>query len=238
MHRSRWRAPSPRDIEFNGCPMKKGDKLLLNFPAANRDPSVFDHADEVRLDRQENRHVAFGSGIHRCAGSNLARMELRVALEEWLTASSRLPPGRRRRRPVGGRSGQRAAQAGRRVRLTGRSVEGATSSRPSGDIGSRWADRTAPRSVSGEQRDRLRQSAPRSSSCSAGAFAKSERCGVASTNASQARTISGSPSRSWASRYSRASPTVLALTTPKPRQESASLHTKRGPTRTRRPSRR
>jgi len=73
------------DIEFNGCPMKKGDKLLLNFPAANRDPSVFDHADEVRLDRQENRHVAFGSGIHRCAGSNLARMELRVALEEWLT---------------------------------------------------------------------------------------------------------------------------------------------------------
>jgi cytochrome P450 len=72
------------DIEFNACPMKRGDKLLLNFPAANRDPSVFDHADEVRLDRQENRHVAFGSGIHRCAGSNLARMELRVALEEWL----------------------------------------------------------------------------------------------------------------------------------------------------------
>jgi len=72
------------DINFNGCPMKKGDKLLLNFPAANRDPSVFDHADEVRIDRQENRHVAFGSGIHRCAGSNLARMELRVALEEWL----------------------------------------------------------------------------------------------------------------------------------------------------------
>ena len=74
-----------RDIEFNGCPMKQGDKVLLNFPAANRDPSVFDQADEVLLDRQENRHVAFGSGIHRCAGSNLARMELRVALEEWLT---------------------------------------------------------------------------------------------------------------------------------------------------------
>ena len=71
-------------VEFGGCPMKKGDKLLLNFPAANRDPSAFDRADEVLLDRQENRHVAFGSGIHRCAGSNLARMELRVALEEWL----------------------------------------------------------------------------------------------------------------------------------------------------------
>lgn len=72
------------DIEFNGCPMKQGDKLLLNFPAANRDPAVFDRAGEVLFDRLENRHVAFGSGIHRCAGSNLARMELRVALEEWL----------------------------------------------------------------------------------------------------------------------------------------------------------
>jgi hypothetical protein len=72
------------DVEFNGCPMKKGDKLLMNFPAANRDPAAFERADEVLLDRQQNRHVAFGSGIHRCAGSNLARMELRVALEEWL----------------------------------------------------------------------------------------------------------------------------------------------------------
>jgi cytochrome P450 len=72
------------DVEFNGCPMKRGDKLILNFPAANRDPAVFDRADEVLLDREENRHVAFGSGIHRCAGSNLARMELRVALDEWL----------------------------------------------------------------------------------------------------------------------------------------------------------
>jgi len=72
------------DVEIQGCPMKKGDKLLLNFPAANRDPAAFDRADEVLLDRRENRHVAFGSGIHRCAGSNLARMELRVALEEWL----------------------------------------------------------------------------------------------------------------------------------------------------------
>jgi cytochrome P450 len=72
------------DVEYHGCPMQEGDKVLLNFPAANRDPAAFDRADEVLLDRQENRHVAFGSGIHRCAGSNLARMELRVALEEWL----------------------------------------------------------------------------------------------------------------------------------------------------------
>jgi len=72
------------DIEYAGCPMKAGDKVLMNFPAANRDPEIFEHPDEVQLDRAHNRHVAFGSGIHRCAGSNLARMELQVALEEWL----------------------------------------------------------------------------------------------------------------------------------------------------------
>ena len=72
------------DIEFGGCPMKAGDKVLMNFPAANRDPEAFDRPDRVVLDRALNRHVAFGSGIHRCAGSNLARMELQVALEEWL----------------------------------------------------------------------------------------------------------------------------------------------------------
>jgi hypothetical protein len=72
------------DVEFRGCPMHAGDKVLMNFPAANRDPDAFDRPDQVILDRAHNRHVAFGSGIHRCAGSNLARMELRVALEEWL----------------------------------------------------------------------------------------------------------------------------------------------------------
>jgi hypothetical protein len=77
-----------QDIDYGGCPMKKGDKVLMNFPAANRDPTAFDHPELVQLDRAHNRHVAFGSGIHRCAGSNLARMELQVALEEWL---SRIP---------------------------------------------------------------------------------------------------------------------------------------------------
>lgn len=72
------------DVEFEGCPMKAGEKVLMNFPAANRDPEAFEDADRVVLDRALNRHVAFGSGIHRCAGSNLARMELRIALEEWL----------------------------------------------------------------------------------------------------------------------------------------------------------
>jgi hypothetical protein len=72
------------DTEFQGCPMKEGDRVLMNFPGANRDPEAFERADEVVLDRSINRHLAFGAGIHRCAGSNLARMELTVALEEWL----------------------------------------------------------------------------------------------------------------------------------------------------------
>jgi cytochrome P450 len=72
------------DTEFNGCPMSEGDKVLLAFPAGNRDPAMFDDPDEFRIDRLHNRHFAFGSGIHRCLGSNLARMELRVAVEAFL----------------------------------------------------------------------------------------------------------------------------------------------------------
>jgi cytochrome P450 len=72
------------DTEVHGCPMRQGDRVLLNFPAANRDPDAFAHADEVIIDREINRHVAFGAGIHRCAGSNLARMELRVGVGEWI----------------------------------------------------------------------------------------------------------------------------------------------------------
>ena len=75
-----------RHVEWNGCPMKADEWILLSFPAANRDPETFDRADEVVIDREDNRHAAFGLGIHRCAGSHLARMELRVALEVWLAA--------------------------------------------------------------------------------------------------------------------------------------------------------
>ena len=72
------------DVDFLGCPMKRDDWILLGFPAANRDPAVFPDADRFIIDRLENRHIAFGLGIHRCAGSNLARMELRVALETFI----------------------------------------------------------------------------------------------------------------------------------------------------------
>jgi cytochrome P450 len=73
-----------KDFDFRGHRLKEGDWLLLPFPAANRDPDFFPDADEVHIDRAENRHAAFGLGLHRCIGSNLARMELRVALEEWM----------------------------------------------------------------------------------------------------------------------------------------------------------
>ncbi len=72
------------DMEYQGCPMKEDDWILLGFPAANRDPVAFKDADKFIIDRAENRHVAFGLGIHRCAGSNLARLEMRVALEEFI----------------------------------------------------------------------------------------------------------------------------------------------------------
>ena len=72
------------DMHWRGADMKAEDWILLSFPAANRDPAQFDRAGEVVIDREVNRHAAFGLGIHRCLGSHLARMELRVALEAWL----------------------------------------------------------------------------------------------------------------------------------------------------------
>jgi len=72
------------DYEYGGCPMKENDRVLMNFPAANRDPEKFEDPDKVILDRKHNAHIAFGVGIHRCAGSNLARMEMRISIEEWL----------------------------------------------------------------------------------------------------------------------------------------------------------
>ncbi len=72
------------DTEFKGCPMQEGDKILMAFPAGNHDPDMFEDADKVIIDREKNRHFAFGSGIHRCLGSNLARMEIKVAIETFL----------------------------------------------------------------------------------------------------------------------------------------------------------
>jgi hypothetical protein len=73
-----------KETEINGCTFKPGQMVMLSFPAANRDPEMFEDADKVVIDRKENRHAAFGLGIHRCVGSNLARLELTVAVEELL----------------------------------------------------------------------------------------------------------------------------------------------------------
>ncbi len=72
------------DVVVSGTEMKAGQWCLLPFPAANRDPEQFADADQFVIDRAENRHSAFGLGIHRCLGSNLARLEMSVAVERWM----------------------------------------------------------------------------------------------------------------------------------------------------------
>jgi cytochrome P450 len=71
-----------RDVEFHGCPMRKGDMVFGMTSVANRS-ARFDRPDEFVIDRKPSAHLAFAAGPHRCAGSHLARQELRIALEEW-----------------------------------------------------------------------------------------------------------------------------------------------------------
>lgn len=73
------------DVEVNGWQFRKGDRVLLAYASANRDPDVFENADSVNLERSPNRHVAFGSGIHCCVGSFLARMMFDTMVTEVLT---------------------------------------------------------------------------------------------------------------------------------------------------------
>jgi cytochrome P450 len=86
----RWETPvmgvmrvAAEDTELGGCPIRKGQQVSVLLGSANTDDEEFGDGDEVRLDRDANRHLAFGGGIHRCLGSHLARQELRVALREW-----------------------------------------------------------------------------------------------------------------------------------------------------------
>jgi cytochrome P450 len=72
-----------QDTELAGCPVHQGDHAIVVIGSANTDEAEFLDAHEVRFDREVNRHIAFGGGIHRCLGSHLARLELRVALREW-----------------------------------------------------------------------------------------------------------------------------------------------------------
>jgi cytochrome P450 len=72
------------DTDVAGHDIKKGEKVIIYWASANRDDAEFGDPDTFDLDRASNRHIAFGAGPHRCAGSNLARMNLRIALEELL----------------------------------------------------------------------------------------------------------------------------------------------------------
>jgi hypothetical protein len=75
---------STQDADVHGRHIPAGERMLFPLAAANRDPGVFEDPDQVRLDRRRNAHLTFGSGAHRCLGSPLARLEMRVAIEEWL----------------------------------------------------------------------------------------------------------------------------------------------------------
>ena len=71
------------DTELAGCPINRGDQVMVLLGSANTDEAEFPDGDVVRFDREVNRHLAFGGGVHRCLGSHLARQELRIALREW-----------------------------------------------------------------------------------------------------------------------------------------------------------
>jgi cytochrome P450 len=75
-----------RDAEFAGVQLRRGDSVVLSLPLASRDPDAYAGGAEVDFDRDDVRHYAFGLGPHRCIGSHLARLELRIAFEEWHAA--------------------------------------------------------------------------------------------------------------------------------------------------------
>jgi cytochrome P450 len=84
-----------RDTEVHGCPMAKGDRVLLNWAAANRDPERFPEPETLDFDRENvSAHVAFGGGVHRCLGNHLARREIKAAIQSICRLSRfELEPG-------------------------------------------------------------------------------------------------------------------------------------------------
>ena len=98
----RWMCPVPTvarvmmdDADVEGCPVRSGTRVSVMLATINIDPSRFEDPSEVDFARKANKHASFGLGVHRCLGSHLARMELRVALTQWhrRIPSYRLPAG-------------------------------------------------------------------------------------------------------------------------------------------------
>ena len=86
----RWETPvqgvvriTTEDTELNGCPIAKDTTVVAMLASADTDEAAWTDPDTIDFDRAKNKHLAFGGGIHRCLGSHLARLELRVVLEEW-----------------------------------------------------------------------------------------------------------------------------------------------------------
>jgi len=86
----RWETPvtsvvrvTTQDTELSGCPIAADEVVSVILGSANTDERAWGEAESVDIDRRVNKHLAFGGGVHRCLGSHLARMELRVVLEEW-----------------------------------------------------------------------------------------------------------------------------------------------------------
>lgn len=84
-----------RDVEINGVQIKKGERVQVRFDSANRDETRFHDADSLVFDEPRSGHAAFGFGVHRCIGSNMARMQIEIAFEELLQRikNVRLAPG-------------------------------------------------------------------------------------------------------------------------------------------------
>src|SRR5438128_12222667 len=95
----RWTSPviymrrtAKRDAELAGETIKEGDKVVMYFGAANRDPAAFDRPDVLDLSRPENPHIAFGTGPHGCLGQHIARIEIDAMLREVLTRMKAFEP--------------------------------------------------------------------------------------------------------------------------------------------------
>jgi cytochrome P450 len=86
------RRTAARDVEWYGRTVRAGDKVVLWFQAANRDPAVFEDPDTLRIDRAPNQHLGFGWGIHTCLGAHLARAEVSAFLRQVLERDLRITP--------------------------------------------------------------------------------------------------------------------------------------------------